>query len=157
MITHLATPHFSLAPKKISTRRNPQSPPVAPVPDPEKILRRGRSLPSDISKLKGKPHSKSSKSYLKNTTSSSSKIVNDKPSAAEIQQSINEFIVASQPTVSANEDLGVGEFIDSNTGQLYPVHRKSTSESSAESVHSHSEERPFQTYTSQLAVENLLA
>ena len=157
MTTHLATPPFSLAPRKISTRRNPQSAPVAPVPDPEKILRRGKSLPSDISKLKGNSHSKSSKSYLKNTASSSSKIVSEKPSAAEIEEKVREIISATQPTVSTVEDLCVEEFVGSNTEQPSPFHRKSSSESSAYLVHSHSEERPFDTYTSQLAVEHLLA
>ena len=149
-------PHFILAPRKISTRRNPQSTPVAPVPDPEKILRRGKYLPYDISKLKGNSYSKSSKSYLKNTESSSSKIVGEKSSVAEIAETVREIISATQPTVSTIEDVFVEEFIGSNTEQPSPFHKKSTSDSSADSIDSQREEKPFDTYTSQLVVENLL-
>ena len=100
---------------KISTRWNPESAPVAPVPDPEKILRRGKSLASDISKLKGKSYSKSSKSYLKNTESSLSKIVSERPNAAEIEETVGEIISATQPTISTVEDVFVEEFVGSNT------------------------------------------
>ena len=70
---------------------------------------------------------------------------------------MREIISASQPIVSTVEDLCVEEVVGSNTRQPTSFHRKSTSESSADSVHSHSEERPFNTYTSQLAVEHFLA
>ena len=86
-----------------------------------------------------------------------SKIVSERPSVAEIEETVHEIISATQPTVSTVEDLFVEEFVGSNIEQPSPIHRKSTSESSVDSVNSQGEERPFNTYTSQLAVENLLA
>jgi hypothetical protein len=79
-----------LAPKKISTRANPQESPVTPVPNPELILKRGRSFQGRISKssTQSNPLSHSKKSIAENTESSSSNIVSEKASVTTVEESI---------------------------------------------------------------------
>jgi hypothetical protein len=80
VIIYLATPQVHPGSKEISTRENPQESPVTPVPNPELILRRGRSFQGQTSKsgTKSNPLSHSKKSIAENTESSSSKIVSEK-------------------------------------------------------------------------------
>ena len=146
-----------MAPKKVSTRANPQNSPVASVSNPEQILRRGKSLPTHTSKTKGNLLSKSQKSYLKSTESSSSKIVSDKSIVIGIEEAIDENIYIAKPIVSTPEDVLLEEVLDSNVLDQSPkTHKGSQSNSSVESFHSQKEEKFLDVHTSFLAVEHLL-
>ena len=79
-----------MAPKKISTRANPQESPVTPVPNPKLILRRGKSFQGQTSKsgTEGNPLFSSKKSTIENIESSSTKIVSEKATVTTVEESI---------------------------------------------------------------------
>jgi hypothetical protein len=151
---------FTLAPKRINTRANPQEPSVTPVPNPELILRRGRSFQGQTSKSGTKSNllSHSKKSIAENTESSSSKIVSERSTVTAAEESIVENVTIEEPIVSYQEENVIAEevlgsnLVEESSNTLERNHNSS----SLESFHSQQEEDHINIHTSLLVVEHIL-
>jgi len=102
---------FTMDPKRISTRANPQEPSITPIPNLELILRRGISFQDQTSKSGTKSNllSHSKKSIAENTESSSSKIVSERSTVTTAKESIVENVSVEEPIVSYQEENVIAE------------------------------------------------
>jgi len=82
-----------------------------PVPNPELILRRGRSFQGQTTKsgIGSNPLTHSKKSVAENTESSSSNIVNEKSTVTVVQESIVGNVYVEEPIVSYQEENVITE------------------------------------------------
>ena len=120
------------------------------MPNPELILRRGKSFQGQTSKLgtQSNPLSHSKKSIAENTGSSSSKIVSEKASITTAEESIISY---QEENVIAEEVIGLN-LVEESSKTLERSHNSS----SLESFHSQWEEDHIHIHTSLLVVEHIL-
>jgi hypothetical protein len=120
------------------------------VPNPELLLRRGRSFQGQTSKsgTEGNPFFSSKKSTTENIESSSTKIASEKATVTTVEESIISY---QQENVIA-EELIDSNLVEESSKSLERNH----SSSSLESFHSQQKEDHLNIYTSLLVVEHLL-
>jgi hypothetical protein len=120
------------------------------VPNPELLLRRGRSFQGQSSKsdTEGNIFHSSKKSTTENIESSSTKIASEKATVTTVEESL---IFYQQENVTA-EELINSNLVEQSSKSLERNH----SSSSLESFHSQQKEDHLNIYTSLLAVEHLL-
>jgi hypothetical protein len=136
-----------LAPKRISTRANPQESPITPVSNPESILRKGKTIQGQTSNTKGNPLSSSGKSTTK-IFEFFSENTNEKTTV----NTIEEQILFDQEKNPSDDKLISYNLIEKTSKTL----ERSHSSSSLESFHSQQQEYHLNIYTSLLAVEHIL-
>ena len=135
---------------------NPQESPATPVPNPELILRRGRSFQNQTVKLGigSNPLTHFKKSIVENTKYSSSKIVNEKSTVTTVQESIVGNVYVEEPFFSYQEENVITEEVigsnlfEESSKTLEISHRSS----SLESFHSQQEEDHINIHTNLLVV-----
>jgi hypothetical protein len=130
------------------------------VPNPELILRRGRSFQGQTSKpgIKSNPLSHSKESKDEKTDSSSSKIISEKSTVTTAEGSFVENISVEQQIVSYQEENVIAEeVIGSNlVEEASKSLERNHNSSSLESFHSQQEEDHINIHTNLLVVEHIL-